>query len=79
VYYNNDADTSNRAANAATHGHRPFKYDIYSLGPDGITAGNDGVDNDADGIDENDATPDPDEALPFGTLNGTIGDDVHNW
>ena len=76
VYYNNDADTSNRAASDDTQGHRPFSYDIFSLGPDGVTAGNDGIDNDADGDDE---TIDAEETLPLGNLNGTIGDDIHNW
>ena len=75
-YYNNEADTSNRAASADTQAHKPFSFDLFSMGPDGVTAGNDGVDN--GGIAAIDAS-DPQEALPIGKLNGTLEDDIANW
>ena len=57
--------------------HKPFSYDLFSMGPDGVTAGNDGKDNgnDVSSID----TSDREEALPFGKLNGGVGDDINNW
>jgi len=50
--------------------HNRGRFDLYSCGPDGVTAGNNGADDDGDGrVDE------PDEWK----LNGTLGDDINNW
>lgn len=61
----NDPETGNRdtTSNNST-------YDLYSRGPDGVTAENDGLDNDGNAL-----TGDADEAH----LNGSVGDDINNW
>lgn len=76
-YHNNEDDSPARSGN--TLPHKPFSFDIFSMGPDGVTAGNDGVDNDGDVVHDGSATADPKEALPIGKLNGTLTDDINNW
>ena len=73
-YHNNEDDSPARSGN--TLAHKPFSFDLFSMGPDGMTAGNDDIDNDGLNGDE---TADTKEQLPTGKLNGTLADDISNW
>jgi hypothetical protein len=58
------------AGDAESVVHNRGKWDVFSIGPDGVTASNDGVDNDGDG-----EADEPDERR----MNGAVGDDISNW
>jgi hypothetical protein len=63
--------------------HKPGSFDLFSVGPDGVTASDepdaasnlayDGLDNDGNGM--------VDDASELGAAasNGDIGDDINNW